>query len=119
MNVTDAIFDPELGCTAFTVTRIVYTRTASGTTAAEAVSSALGTIHPAAAEELQLLPEEEKSETAVVIHTDFALSTGEDRGKRYTGPDRIAWNGKTYRVASVRDWSAFGYYKALAVLLHE
>ena len=119
MNVTDAILDPELGMTAFTVTRPVYTRTPAGVTEQEAVSSALGTIHPAAAEELQLLPEEQKSETAVVIHTDFALSTGEDRGKRYTGPDRIAWRGNTYRVVSVRDWSAFGYYKALAVLLHE
>ena len=119
MNVTDAILDPELGMTAFSVTRPVYTRTPAGVTEQEAVSSALGTIHPAAAEELQLLPEEERSETAVVIHTDFALSTGEDRGKRYTGPDRIAWRGNTYRVVSVRDWSAFGYYKAIAILLHE
>ena len=119
MNVTDAIFDPELGMTDFTVSRIVYTRTASGTTSQAATSSALGTIHPAAAEELQLLPEEERGETAIVIHTDFALSTGEDKGKRFTGPDRITWNGRDWRVVAVRDWSMFGYYKAIAVMLHE
>ena len=115
----DAILDPELGMTAFTVTRPVYTRTPSGVTEQEAVSAAAGTIHPAAPEELQLLPEEERSETAIVIHTDFALSTGEDRGKRFTGPDRITWNGRDWRVVSVRDWSMFGYYKAIAVMLHE
>ena len=30
MNITDAIFDSELGCTAFTVERITYTRTRPG-----------------------------------------------------------------------------------------
>ena len=119
MNVTDAIMDPELGMTSFSVSRIVYTRTPSGTTAQTASASVLGTIHPAAAEELQLLPEEERSETAIVIHTDFALSTGEDRGKTFTAPDRVAWNGNTYRVVSVRDWSMFGCFKASAVRLAE
>ena len=119
MNITDAIFDPELGMTSFSVSRLVYTRTPSGTTSQAATASALGTIHPAAAEELQLLPEEERGETAIVFHTDFALSTGSDRGKTYTAPDRITWNGNTWRVVSVRDWSMFGYYKALAVRLNE
>ena len=119
MNVTDAIFDPELGMTAFSVSRPVYTRTPAGVTEQEAVSSALGTIHPAAAEEVQLLPEEHRHETAIVIHTDFALSTGKDRGKSYDGPDRISWNGNNYRVVAVREWSAFNYYRALAVMLHE
>ena len=119
MDITSAIFDPELGMTAFTVTRPVYTRTPSGVTELSAVSSAMGTIHPAAEEELQLLPEEERNETYIVIHTDFALSLGEDSGKRYTGPDRVTWNGRDWRVVSVRDWSMFGFCKAIAVLLHE
>ena len=119
MDVLDAVLDPELGMTAFTVTRPVYTRTPSGVTEQEAVSSALGTIHPAAEEELQLLPEEERNETCIVIHTDFALSLGEDRGKTYAGPDRITWKGNEWRVVSVRDWSMFGYYRAVAVMLRE
>ena len=119
VDVMDAILDSELGMTAFSVSRPVYTRTPAGVMEQEAVSSALGTIHPAAAEELQLLPEEERGETAIVIHTDFALSTGEDRGKRFTAPDRITWNGNTYRVVSVRDWAMFGYNKAIAVMMHE
>jgi hypothetical protein len=37
----------------------------------------------------------------------------------YTGPDRIHWNGETWRVVRVRDWAMFGYNQALAVLLQE
>ena len=32
MDISSAIFDPELGCVAFTVERITYTRTRAGTT---------------------------------------------------------------------------------------
>ncbi len=37
----------------------------------------------------------------------------------FTGADRIHWNGQTWRVVRIRDWQGFGYYQALAVLLHE
>ena len=119
MDIASAFLDQELGAVAFTVTRTVYTRRPSGTTSADAVTSALGSIHPASAEELQLLPEEERHETAIVIHTDFALSTGKDRGKTYDGPDRITWDGNDYRVVAVREWTTFNYYRAVAVMLHE
>ena len=119
MDITSAIFDPELGMSSFTVTRPVYTRMPSGVTEQETVTTAMGTIHPAPPETLELLPEEERHETHIVIHTDFALSLGEDSGKRYTGPDRIGWNGHIWRVVQVRDWSMFGYYRAIAVMLHE
>ena len=64
---------------------------------------------------IQLLPEEERHETFIAIYTDFALSLGSDHGSTYTGPDRIYWNGETWRVVRVRDWAMFGYYQALAV----
>ena len=69
---------------------------------------------------LQLLPEEDRAEEFIVIYTDFALSLGEnDGGAEYTVPDRILWNGETWRVVKVRDWAMFGYYQALAVMMHE
>ena len=46
MQITDSIFDPELGCTAFTVERITYTRSRSGTTSRSTTAQALGCIHP-------------------------------------------------------------------------
>ena len=61
MNITDAIFDPELGCTGFTVERITYTRSRSGTISRIVTAQAMGTIHPGTPEMLQLLPEEVKN----------------------------------------------------------
>ena len=121
MDITSAIFDPELGCTAFTVERITYTRRREGTTSRSATEQALGCIHPGTPEMLQLLPEEEKNERFIVIYTDYALSTGTheaDGAVSFTGPDRIHWGGKTWRVVRVREWQNFGYCQAYAVLIH-
>ena len=122
MDISSAIFDPELGCTAFTVERITYTRTRDGTVSRSTTDQALGCIHPGTPEMIRLLPEEEKAEQFIVIYTDYALSTGipEVSGaSSFTGPDRILWNGRTWRVVRVRDWQGFGYVQAYAVLLHE
>ncbi len=122
MDITSAIFDPELGCTAFTVDRITYTRSRAGTTSRTVTTQAMGCIHPGTPEMMQLLPEEEKNEQFIAIYTDYALSTGTPEGSgavSFTGPDRIHWAGKTWRVVCVRDWNMFGYYQAYAVLMHE
>ena len=117
----DAIHDPELGCTAFTVERITYTRTRSGTGIRSRTAQAMGCIHPGTPEMIQLLPEEEKNETFIAIYTDYPLSTGtpEDAGASFTGPDRIHWKDQIWRVVRVRDWETFGYFQAYAVLMHE
>ena len=121
MDITSAVFDPELGCTAFTVDRIMYTRSRSGTTSRTVTAQAMGCIHPGTPEMLQLLPEEEKAEEFIAIYTDYALSTGtpEGSGASFTGPDHIHWNNRTWRVVRVRDWQMFGYYQAYAVLMKE
>ncbi len=121
MDISSIIFDSELGCNAFTVERITYTRTREGTLSSSVTAQARGCVHPGTPETLQLLPEEEKNETWIVIYTDYALSTGtpEDAGASFTGPDRIHWNNQTWLVVRVRDWQGFGYVQALAVLLHE
>ena len=119
MQITDAIMDPELGRSAFTVERLSYIRSATGTSSHSRTYSALGCVHPGTPEMIQLLPEEERHETFIAVYTDFALSLGSDPRLNVTGPDRIRWNGGTWRVVRVRDWAMFGYYQALAVLLHE
>ena len=122
MEITSAIFDPELGCTAFTVERITYTRTRAGTTSRTVTDQALGCIHPGTPEMLELLPEEERAEQFIAIYTDYALSTGTPEGSgavSFTAPDRIHWNSQTWRVVRVRDWQMFGYYQAYAVLMRE
>lgn len=121
MDVMSALFDPELGSTSFTVERITYTRGREGTASRSVTEQATGCIHPGTAETLKLLPEEERQEACIVIYTDYPLSTGipEDAGASFIGADRIHWNGQTWRVVKVRDWSAFGYVQAYAVLLQE
>ncbi len=121
MEIVNAILDPELGCTVFSVERITYTRSREGTISASRIEQASGCIHPGTAEALKLLPEEEQSSTYIVIYTDYVLSTGtpEDAGASFVGADRIHWNGQVWRVVKVRDWSAFGYVQALAVKLEE
>ena len=122
MDIMSAIFDPELGCSAFTVERIAYTRTRAGTTSRSEMTQAMGCIHPGTPEMLQLLPEEEREEQFIAIYTDYPLSTGvsEDSGaSSFTGPDRVLWNNQTWRVVRVRDWQMFGYYQAYAVLMRE
>ena len=119
MDIISAIMDPELGCSAFTVERLTYTRTADGTTSRGVIHQAMGCVHPGTPEMIQLLPEEVRHEEFIAIYTDFALSLGADHGSAYTGPDRIHWNGETWRVVRVRDWAMFGYYQGLAVKLNE
>ena len=121
MDISSVIFDPELGCTTFTVERITYTRSREGTTSGVQTELVSGCIHPATAEALKLLPEEERNDTFIVIYTDYPLSTGipEDAGVSFTGSDRILWSGQTWRVVRVRDWYGFGYVQALAVLIQE
>ena len=122
MQVIDAIFDPELGSTAFTVERITYTRARTGTTSRTTTARAMGCIHPGTPEMLQLLPEEEKAEEFIAVYTDYPLSTGtpeEEGAVSFTAPDRILWNGRTWRVVRVRDWQPFGYVQAYAVLIEE
>lgn len=122
MDISSAIFDPELGCTAFAVERITCTLSRSGTTSQSTTAQALGCIHPGTPEMLRLLPEEEQNEQFIEIFTDYALSTGipENAGvSSFTVPDRIHWNGRTWRVVRVRDWGIFGYYQAYAVLMSE
>ena len=121
MHSSFILYDPELGCTAFTAERITYTRSRGGTTSRSVTEQATGCIHPGTAEALKLLPEEEKNDQFIVIYTDYPLSTGspEDAGASFAGADRFHWNGQTWRVVKVRDWSAFGYVQALAVKIEE
>ena len=120
MQITEAITDPELGFTAFSVPRTTYRRQNGTSVPATQTMAASGCIHPGTPEMIQLLPEEDRHEEFIAVYTDFALSTGEnDGGATYITPDRILWNGETWRVVRVRSWEMFGYTQALAVKMQE
>ena len=56
MNVYDAIFDPELGYTGFTVQRTTYRRQNVSSVPANETFSAAGIVHPGTPEMVRLLP---------------------------------------------------------------
>ena len=120
MDVSVALMDPELGFTAFTVQRTSYRRESGASVPSVQTMPASGCVHPGTPEQLQLLPEEDRHEEFIAVYTDFPLSLGtNDGGETYSAPDRILWKGESWRLASLRDWSPFGYVQALAVKLHE
>ncbi len=119
IDITPALTDPEMGFTGFTVQRTTYRRQNGTSVPSNQTLPASGCIHPGTPEMLQLLPEEERAEEYIAVYTGFALSLGENGGgATYTVPDRILWNGQTWRVVKVRNWSMFGYVQALAVKMH-
>ena len=120
IDLSAALQDPELGFTAFTVQRITCRRQNGASVPSTQTLSASGCIHPGTPEMLQLLPEEDRHEEFIAVYTDFALSLGENSGgATYTTPDRIVWNGKTWRLVKLRDWSGFGYTQGIAVRMNE
>ena len=120
MDLSSVLTDPELGFTGFTVLRTNYVRENGASVPSNETLPASGCVHPGTPETLQLLPEEERHEDYIVVYTSFPLSLGEnDGGAEYSAPDRILWNGETWRVVRIRDWSGFGYQQVLAVKMHE
>ena len=119
-SLTPALTDPELGFTGFSVQRITYRRQNGTSVPAVQTLPASGCIHPGTPEMVQLLPEEERHEEFIAVYTDFSLSLGENDGEaEYSVPDRILWNGESWRVVRVRSWAMFGYVQGLAVKTHQ
>ena len=120
MNIADALVDPELGYTGFTVQRTTYRRENGQSIPSGRTLQGAGCIHPGSPEMIQLMPEEDRHEEFIVISTDFPLSLGEnDGGAEYSVPDRILWNGETWRVVRVRSYAMFGYVQGYAIRIHE
>ena len=120
IDISSAILDPELGSVSFTVERSVWKRDqGENVLLAKSTASAVGCIHPGTAETLSQLPEEDRHDEHIIIYTAYPLSLGHNDGITFTVPDRVLWNGQTWRVVRVRDWSSFGYVQALAVLIRE
>lgn len=120
ISLTPALTDPDLGFTGFTVQRTTYRRQNGTSVPAVQTLPASGCIHPGTPEMVQLLPEEDRHEEFIMIYTGFALSLGEnDGGEAYSVPDRILWNGATWRVVRVRSYAMFGYVQGYAVRVRD
>ena len=117
-HMRELLYDPELGAVSFAVKREVRNRSKAETAlVSRSMSYVTGIIHPAAPEEIRAGPAEDVHEEYVTVYTDYMLSQGENFGRSYTLADQIIWQGKTYRVVSLKTWPQFRCCKALAVLV--
>lgn len=120
LDVTTLLSDPELGATTFTVERTVYKRSAGETIPlARSTFAVTGCIHPGTPQELSQLPEEDRHEEFIVLYAPGQLSLGENAGLTWTGPDRIHWHDRLWRLVRLKPWSAFGFVQGFAVLVPE
>lgn len=110
LYLADVLDDPEL-MTPFEVTRATQGVDTKGRTQlVQQNFDAAGEICPATPEQLERLPEADRSTETIAILTGMQLTAGSDT----LAPDTVTWRGGTYKVVSVQDWSGFGFYEVLA-----
>lgn len=111
-DVSDVLLDPDWS-QEFSVSRATETVGSDGrTVSSNATFTASGVIHPATAEQLERVPEADRSSEIIAVLTPTRLTPGSDA---YL-PDVVTWKGKPYRVVNISDWSDFGagFVEALA-----
>ena len=110
-DVTEILYDPELGAQSFTIKR-KQGRWNGGRLiiSNEETISAVGNIQPAGAEQLQFFPEGERQRGECVIYTTTILHTSEGESVS----DDIIWRGDEYKIVRVDRWDEWGFNIAYA-----
>lgn len=72
-----------------------------------------GVIQPASQKDTEFLAEGDRSRQAIKIWSAEYLSASDERVPKLG--DKILWHGDTHRIVSVKDWSQYSYWQALAV----
>jgi len=113
--VTDVLFDPDF-IDVFSVTRASQTMTTGGMAedTSTVVSPVYGVVEAPNDSNLAKFPEGESLHGSIVIHTTFRLTAGQGSSDF----DIVTWNGRTYQVVDVSDWSRYGqgYIEAVCTL---
>ncbi len=124
MDLSNILADSELSGASFSVIRETR-RKSYGESVLESsvlMEGLTGNIQPASSEDIELLPQEERSRDIIQVLSAFSFSQGiPDQGDGiYSIPDTIIYLGKKYKVIRVKDWSlAGGFHKAWAVRQRE
>ena len=115
--LADIITDEELGAAPFVIRRRHYTLSTGEAVLTDTKEiPASGTVHPTADADLTLVPEEYRSAILRTFYAPvpFSLGVRADPAS-FTAPDQILYADRTFLVIAVKDWSAFGFSKAIAV----
>ena len=119
-DVTELLDDPDLGGgESFTVVRETRRRSLAANQSEQVIRrrfAVTGNVQPAQTEDLQLLPEENRSERVIVIRSKFTFELGTDGKSSYAPADLIIYDGKVWKATRVDHWSAWGFTTTYAVL---
>ena len=112
IDVSEIINDPDF-CQSFTVYRDSGSWIEGRWVSSTSTLSMSGVISVASAKELNQVPEGDRVEGAIVIHT-----TDQIYATRAASPagisDKIEWNGELYKIIQMYPYSDYGFYKAIA-----
>lgn len=115
LDVSELLSDPDFADT-ITVTRRTETRGNDGLAVIsnQTFQDIDAVVTPAKGTDLAQLPDLSRTEGVVLVYTTFRLTNGQASTKA----DIVTWNGATYIVLNVNDYSQFGdgYIKALCQL---
>jgi len=112
MDMTELLADPDFA-ERFTVTRSQESADDHGRQQASPTTfPVVGVIQPASPEQVESLPEANRSSSTIAVYSPELLTDGSET----LAADLVAWEGQDYRVVSVEDrMAAAGYCLALAV----
>lgn len=112
MDLSDVVSDPDLA-EPYVIRRITGSFQAGGWQAnAPQDIAAYGVVSVAKAKDLDAIPEADKIEEAMVFHSTQEMFVTSEATNQTS--DLLVWQGDTYRVYSVANYSNRNYWKALA-----
>ena len=112
-DVTDLLYDPDLGAQVFQIKRRTVSWQGGRTSAAtEEMISATGIIQPPSPEALQFFPEGERRNGMIVIYTTTMMYLSD--GQQIS--DVVTWQGENYRIIRVDRWDDYGFCTAYGAM---
>lgn len=120
INISDIVLDPDFAQpSGFIVTR-TYGDWVSGTftvTSTEELNYS-GVIEPSPnTKDMMQVPEADRIQGIIVVWSTSPLNTSTLTNQYTDEPsitDEITWNGEQWKILQVRNFSDFGYYRAIA-----
>ena len=115
--LTDIIQDEEMGAAPFSILRdhFVFSDGEPVLENTETIVTS-GVVQPTKDSDLSLVPEEYRTATLLTFYSPVPFSLGSRPDAIHSiAPDRILYASRSFLVVSVKDWSSFGFSRAIAV----
>ena len=113
-DVTEILDDPEVGGgVSFQVKRTTNARVLGSVEQTTETFNATGNIQPET-KTSQTSTTEDLLNEGIVIRSTFEFQTGSNNGGSFVETDEVIYDGQTWRVTSIENWSKWGFTVAHA-----